>query len=79
MPNQETQLVMRGNLLIRQFTVEEDGLYAWRRKDLPVAEKDNAWVFGVCKVGVVIDGQYEGCGPIHYSERPPLKFSKELK
>lgn len=54
---------------IGQFQVTEAGLYAWRRKDLPEAVRDDAWYFGVLKEGDKIDGQYEGVGPIKWKSQ----------
>jgi hypothetical protein len=49
---------------IRQFTVREAGLYAWRNLDTPKSELDKAWFFGELQPGDKIEGQYEGTGPI---------------
>jgi hypothetical protein len=51
---------------IGQFTVTKAGLYAYRSKirAFGATDTDTAWIFGICKEGDKIDGQYEGCGPI---------------
>lgn len=58
------KVILEGNTEIRQFTVEQEGIYAWRS----IYNSDKTWVFGLLIAGDWIDGQYEGFGPLTFTE-----------
>lgn len=59
-------LMVTGDFEIRQFTVEIDGMYAWRSTLHTTAQKDSNWTIGRLVKGDKISGQHEGCGPIEF-------------
>ena len=47
---------------IRKFTVQEDGIYAFRNKLIT-----GEWCFKHLSKGEKIEGNWEGCGPITWN------------